>query len=186
MKAYKMIATSIITFSLVLASSPDATAAEGWYLGGAFGKAFVDETIVGNQLKADSSAYRFYGGYAFNHNFGVEFSYINFGTFRDTVNLGGVSVPVSAKADGFSFAAVGTLPLGERFSATARFGFYFHDGQSTTAGITANDPSDQNPFVGLGLSYDLTEALEMNVGVDYFDIKNAQPLLATIGLTFRF
>jgi OOP family OmpA-OmpF porin len=186
MKIERPLATTLIATAILATTAMKANADEGWYLGAAVGKAYIDESIGGSQLKADSITSRFFGGYSFNRNFALEASYLNLGTFRDSIDVDGSSVPVSAKADGFAFAVVGTVPLSEKFSAQGRFGYYFHDGQSTTAGITENDPSDQNPFVGLGLSYDLNDALELNLAADYFDLEGAQPLVASIGLSYQF
>ena len=159
---------------------------EGWYVGGSVGRAFVDEDIAGLQFNADSTSFRVYGGYGFSDHFAVEAGYLDLGTFRDTVNVGGSVVPVSANADGFTIAVAGTLPLSERLSGKARVGFYFSDGQSTTAGITENDPSEENAFVGIGLGYDLSEKIEVNINADYFNLDRAQPWLASVGLTVRF
>ena len=68
----------------------------------------------------------------------------------------------------------------------ARFGFYFHDGRSSAAGITENDPSEANPFVGLGLAYSLSEVFDVNVGVDYLNTSDADPVIAMVGVTLRF
>jgi hypothetical protein len=100
--------------------------------------------------------------------------------------VGGELVDVSADADGFSIAALGRLPLSERFSLQARAGLFFWDGQSTVAGITQNDPGDQNPFVGLGFGYELSEKAELGLMVDYYDMDDAQPLVAALQLSFRF
>ena len=186
MKIKRPLAISLITTAILMTTAMTSNADEGWYVGAAIGKAYVDETIDGSRLKADSTASRVFGGYGFHQNFAVEASYINLGTFHDTVDVEGTSVPVSAKVDGFAISLVATLPLSDRFSAQGRLGYYFHDGQSTVAGITENDPSDQIPFIGLGLSFDLNEALELNLTADYFDLEAAQPLVGSIGLTYRF
>jgi len=170
----------------ILPVSQQSFADNGWYIGGAIGKAYVDENIDGTQFKADGTSFRVSGGYEFNDHFGVEASYIDLGTFKDSFDINGQTIPVSANADGFSFAAVGRLPLGEQFSAKARVGFYFSDGQSTVNGITENDPSEQNPFVGLGLAYELTESVQLSLDADYFDLETAQPLVASLGFSIRF
>ncbi len=54
------------------------------------------------------------------------------------------------------------------------------------AGIAEDSPSEQSPFIGIGLAYDLSEVLEVNVGIDYIDTDDADPTLATLGLTLRF
>ncbi len=186
MKIYRAIATILTIAGLTLAVSSAAQAEEGFYVGGAFGKGYIDETIGGTRIDTDSSSYRIYGGYGFTRHFGVEVAYLDLGTFRETIDVGGVGVPVSASADGFSLAAVGTLPLSERFSAMGRLGYYFHDGESSAAGITVSEPSEQSPFIGISLAYELTDSLDLNFGVDYINTKDVDPMIATLGLTLRF
>ncbi len=186
MKIYRAITTFLTIVGLTLALVSGAQAEEGFYVGGAFGKAYLDETIDGNRIDTDSSTFRIYGGYGFTPHFGVEVSYLDLGTFRETIDVGGIDIPVSVSADGFSLAGVGTIPLSERFSAMARIGFYFHDSKSSAAGITENDPSEANPFVGLGLAYGLSDLVDVNVAVDYLDTSDADPVIAMLGLTLRF
>lgn len=186
MKHLNTIGAKIIVLFSSMIVTTSALADDGWYVGGSIGKGYVDENIDGLQFKADGTAFRVFGGYGFNDHFAVEAGYLDLGTYRDTIDVAGVGVPVSANADGFTFAVAGTLPLSERLSALARVGFYFSDGQSTTAGITENDPSDQNPFIGVGIGYDLSEYIEVNLGADYFDMDVAQPWLASVGVTIRF
>ena len=186
MKISKAITTILMVVGLTLACASSPQAQEGFYIGGAFGKAYIDETIDGFNIDTDSSSFRIYGGYGFTSHFGVEVSYLDLGTFRETIDVGGIPVPVSVSADGFSLAGVGTIPLSERFSAKARIGFFFHDGESSTAGLTENDPSEANPFVGLGLAYEISDLVDVNVGVDYLDTSDADPVIAMLGLTLRF
>jgi len=186
MKFYKHFVSTLTIVGLTLALASGAKAEQGFYVGGAFGQSYLDETIDGIRIDTDASSYRLYGGYGFTRYFGVEVAYLDLGTFRETIDVGGIGVPISASADGFSLAAVGTLPLGEKFSAMGRLGYYFHGGDSSVAGVSEKSPREESPFVGVGLAYDLTEVLEVNIGVDYINTKDADPTLATVGLTLRF
>ena len=68
----------------------------------------------------------------------------------------------------------------------AKAGLYFWDGQSSVDGIVEQDPGDQNPFVGLGIAYKFNNKTQLDVGVDYYDMDDVQPLVGSIGLSFRF
>ena len=57
---------------LIMPFSQHSLAANGWYVGGSIGKAYVDENIDGTQFRADSTSFRVSGGYEFNDYFGVE------------------------------------------------------------------------------------------------------------------
>lgn len=178
---------SVIALLLSAAAGPGSAMAAGdWYVGGALGQAYVDENIDNIQLDADSTTFRVFTGYAFNDYFALEASYLDFGTFKDTVDVSGVPVDVSADADGFSFAAVGSLPLSEQLSLRGKAGVFFWDGQSTVNGITENDPSDQNAFVGAGLGYALSERAKLFLDLEYYDLDGAEPLLASVGFAFSF
>ena len=186
MKSNLMQLSNLTILVLGLILTLPVCAEPGFYVGGALGKARVDENLDGADLRADSSAFRIFGGYSFTDHVGVEVSYLDLGTFSDTVVAGGQQVDVSADADGFSLAAVGRIPVSESLSLQGRAGLFFWDGQSTVAGITENEPSDQNPFVGLGLGYGLTEHAELGINLEYFDMDDAQPVVASVLLSFRF
>lgn len=186
MKIYKLVAMNLAILGLALAHSSAAVAEEGFFVGGAFGNGYLDESIDGNRINSDSSAYRIYGGYGFTKYLGVEIGYLDLGTFRETIDVGGTGVPVSASASGFTLAAIGTLPLSERFSVIGRLGYYFHDGESSAAGVVEDSPSDESPFVGIGLGFDISEVLEINLAYDLIKTDDADPTLVTLGLTLRF
>jgi len=186
MKIYTLVAMNLAMLGFALAHSSAAVAEEGFFVGGAFGNGYLDETIDGNRINSDSSAYRIYGGYRFTKYFGVEIGYLDLGTFRETFDVGGTSVPVSVSASGFTLAAIGSLPLSERFSLIGRLGYYFHDSESTVAGVVEDSPSDQSPFVGIGLGFDISEVLEINLAYDLIKTDDADPTLAMLGLTLRF
>lgn len=175
---------AILTVGALCSSA--SMADDGWYAGGAIGRAYIDEDIGAIQLDADSTTFRVFAGYAFSDYVGLEASYLDLGTFEDSVDVAGVPVDVSADADGFSFAAVGRLPLGEKFSLRGKAGVFFWDGQSTVNGITENDPSDQNAFVGAGFGYDLSQKASLFLDLDYYDLDGVEPLLATLGFSFSF
>lgn len=178
------LAPSVALACMVLLAAE--ASASGLFVGGSVGTAFVDENLDGSQFNADSNAFQVFGGYEFTDNFGVEVSYLDLGTFKDTFDVAGELVKVTANADGFTLAAFGRLPLSERFSVHAKAGVFFWDGQSSTAGITENDPGDQNPFIGAGVSYDLSDNARLSLGADYYDMDDAQPLVASVGIAFRF
>ena len=170
----------------LLPLSQQALADSGWYVGGSLGKTYVDENIDGVQFTADATSFRFSGGYEFSDYFGVEASYLDLGTLKDTVDVGGQMIPVATTANGYSLAATGRLPMGQRFAAKGRVGYYFSDGQTTIAGITEDDSSEQNPFVGVGLAFSPTETVRLSLDVDYLDGDDIQPLVATVGFSIHF
>lgn len=65
MKIYKHVVSIMTIVGLTLALASGAQASQGFYVGGAFGKSYLDETIGGNRIDTDASSYRVYGGYGF-------------------------------------------------------------------------------------------------------------------------
>lgn len=171
---------SAVLAAIAIFASP-AVLAE-FYVGGAIGQARINEGIDGFRIEDNTTTWRIYAGYEFNDYIGLEGSYLDLGEFSDTV----VGIPVRADADGWSLAAVGKIPLSEKWAIQAKAGLYFWDGQSSVDGIVEQDPGDQNPFVGLGVAYKFNNKTQLDVGVDYYDMDDVQPLVGSIGLSFRF
>lgn len=186
MKQFSRKNLGLILAIFLLPLSQQSLADSSWYVGGSLGKTYVDENIDGIQFTADGTSFRLSGGYEFNDYFGVEASYLDLGTLKDTVDVGGQMIPVAATAQGYSLAATGRLPMGQRFAVKGRIGYYFSDGQTTIAGITEDDPSEKNPFVGVGLAFSPVETLRLSLDVDYIDGDEIQPLVATVGFSFHF
>ena len=171
---------------VILPLSEQSIADNGFYVGGALGKSYIDEIVEGTQFDADGTSFRISAGYEFNDNFGIETSYIDLGEFDDSVDISGQTVDISARARGFSVAAVGALPLGEQFSAKARVGYYFNESKTRIDGVVEDNDTDQNPFVGVGLAYDVSENVQLSFDVDYFDMDGVDPVMASVGVSFRF
>ena len=196
-------------FAGPLAAAEDA----GWYGGVSAGqsRAKIDDArIVGGLIGGGFTAaviadddrdtgYKLFGGYRFNRNFALEGGYFDLGKFgftASTVPLGTLAGNIKIK--GANLDLVGSLPLGERFSAFARVGVARAEARDTFLGtgfVRVLNPnprkSDTNAKFGLGLQYALTESLGLRAEVERFRINDAvgnkgDVDLATIGLIYRF
>ena len=61
------------------------TANAQWYAGASFGQSKMKDAssqLVGTSFDDTDNAWKVYGGYQFHRNVGVEFGYINLGTFK--------------------------------------------------------------------------------------------------------
>ncbi|TXC66316.1 porin family protein [Piscinibacter aquaticus] len=110
----KKIANALLCVSMLGAA---AAHAEGLSVGGSLASTKWKGDDIGG-LSTDKSATggKIYGGYSFTPNFGLEAGYATFGKYKSAAG--------SVKADGFFADAVGTLPLGNGFSALGRVGVF--------------------------------------------------------------
>ncbi len=172
--------------ALIIGSLPAVAAAEGhWYFGGAIGTANIDEMVSGFRFDSASTSYRFYGGRQFNEYFGLEAGYLDLGNFNELVLVGGNVVPVSADADGFTFAAVGSIPAGEKFSLHATIGSFFWDGANAIALVNSN-VSDANMFFGAGLNYSLTQNMSLRADAVRYELDGVNSSVYTVGFQIDF
>ncbi len=172
--------------ALIIGSLPAVAAAEGhWYFGGAIVTANIDEMVSGFRFDSASTSYRFYVGRQFNEYFGLEAGYLDLGNFNELVLVGGNVVPVSADADGFTFAAVGSIPAGEKFSLHATIGSFFWDGANAIALVNSN-VSDANMFFGAGLSYSLTQNMSLRADANRSELDGVNSSVYTVGFQIDF
>lgn len=125
-----------------------------------------------SDLEDKDTSFSLFGGYRFSQYFALEAGYVDFGTseYRSsgTVNPPGpvTSVPASYGADfevkGFTAAALGAVPLGEKFDLHAQLGLLFADTEITqTASIGGDSATDsfsansEDVFYGVGVGLHL-------------------------------
>lgn len=100
----------------------------------------------------EDTGIKIFGGYKFNPNFGVEASWVDLGE----VSVAGPGGSASFAVDGFGLAAVGMIPLNERFGVFGKVGLYMWDvsGGGLATGIS-DDGSDI--MFGAGVNWNLTD-----------------------------
>jgi OmpA-OmpF porin, OOP family len=194
--------------------SPPAFADDaGWYTGFNAGqsRAKIDDTRIADGLLEDGFStasisngdlhfgFKAYGGYAFNRYFALESGYFNLGRFGFTADtLPSGSLRGDIKLQGANFDAVGSVPLGDKFSLFARAGVNYADAKDSYAGtgaVAVIDPSPHrwaaNYKVGFGAEYDFTRHVGMCLEAERYRIDDAVGNkgdidLYTAGLVFRF
>ncbi|MEO7939792.1 MAG: OmpA family protein [Burkholderiaceae bacterium] len=127
------------------------------------------------------SAYKLFGGYQFHPNFAVEAGYFNLGNFGFTAT----TVPPGTlngrmRVQGLNLDLVGTLPLSERWSATARVGVQYartHDRFRSTGVVGVQNPSpsarDTNYKLGIGLQYAVNPSMLVRLDAERYRINDA-------------
>lgn len=148
----------------------------------------------------DATAYRVFLGYQFNRYVGLEVGYNDFGSvdigLSSNATESGTSFAgngqAEAEAKGFTFSALLSVPLGERFSVFGRAGVLAWDASASgvaTGVITESDGSVQNlneafafddsgadGLYGAGATLDITDNVSLRaewthyelVDIDYF------------------
>ncbi len=187
---------AVVTAAPAVVSAQDA----GFYAGGAVGKSELKDACVDTaplSCKDNDTAYKIFGGYQFNKNFGAELGYVNLGKATASGTILGVPVSADIKAKGFELLGVGTLPLADKFSAYGKLGFFRWDvDASARVGAVTIDSASENGTdltYGIGVKYDF--AKNMGVRLEwqrYKDLGNEATTgksdvdLLSIGIVFKF
>ena len=133
-----------------------------------------------NGREPQDTAYKIFGGYQFNRNFALEGGYFNLGKFTYGAAAPGGTLGGTYEAEGLNMDVIGTLPLGERFSAFGRIGAQYahtHDSFSGTGTLTppTSNPSknETNLKVGVGLQYDISPSMQLRGEAERYRINDA-------------
>lgn len=185
-----------------LAASPAVFAQQladkGGYIGGSYGQSKLNgacddfrSAMVGlgtlGACDETDTGWKLHGGIRVNKNFNVEFSYINWGEVSGTGTLVGVPVSVTGDAKSFGVAAMGVLPLGERFSLFGKAGILMTDVSVTIAGggISVTESDDASELhIGVGALFNLTERWQIRA--EWERAQDSKLDLLSIGVQFRF
>ena len=185
----------------------------GWYLGGNIGqsRATIDDARITSGLLGQGffttsiddrnrdTGYKLFGGYQLNNYFGLEGGYFDLGKFGYNANTSPAgTLDGNIKVQGLNLDLVGTVPLGEKFSAFGRAGLTYAESRDNFAGTGAINVLSPNPSknaanykYGLGLQYALNSSLGLRVEAERYRIDDAVGNkgdidLFSIGLIYRF
>ena len=126
----------------------------GWLVGGSLGQSKIKIDCTGATCDDTDTAFRAFGGYNFNKNFGVELGYADLG--KVTFSSGGLSGDVKATA--WDVSAVGTLPLANSFSLYGKLGWYMADSKQSGSFGSGSD-SNSDITYAIGGQYDFNKNL---------------------------
>ncbi|GAA0742509.1 porin family protein [Ideonella azotifigens] len=126
--------------------------AEGLYLGGSLAVPQWHGPVNGSDGDNQGVGVNLYGGYSFTPNWSLEAGYMNLGRLKGDVD----GLSTSAKAQGGYLDAVGTLPIGERFSLLGRLGY-----AGANLKTTAGDDHGNGLKLGAGVQYDLSKQVAL-------------------------
>lgn len=129
-----------------------------------------DSNVKGFQMGA---------GWMFTPHFGAEIGYLNTGSHGSGATW---------KAEGFGIAAVGLLPLSDRWALIGKLGAYNLKGTFNTATMSVEHNLDGLPYFAGGIDWRATEALHIQGLVQVFNGKDELEKLhlVTVAAVLRF
>ena len=143
--------------------------------------------------------WKLFGGYRFNRWLGVEGAIVDLGKFDSRITttvpnptqlLSDVAEVHPLSAQGLSVAAVGTLPIGERFTLFGKAGvFVWHGKIESNAGSFGNVNRNKNGAdlsIGLGAGLKITNSIHVRAEWERYFIDRNDSDLLSVGLSFIF
>lgn len=193
MKARKLFAAAVL--GLGAATAFAQASAQGMYLGGSVGSSDADEgnaipdLITSGTVDGKDTGIKFFGGYQFTRNIGIELAYVDLGKARYSGLFFGAPVTGgTVKTTGFNVSAVGTLPLNAGFSLFAKAGLFSWQAKArdVTGGVPFSGTDDGADLsLGLGAAYDVTRNFSVRAEWEQFEAVDNVSLLS-LGFAFRF
>jgi opacity protein-like surface antigen len=166
---------SLIMLGVLLGLTATARAEEekGLYIGAGIGQFNVqaddidDIGPIVSEFDSDSTSFKIFGGWRFNHILGVELDYIDFGNPDDDVN----GVKVETDLHGFAPYVTATLPVGP-VELFGKVGYFFYDLDVDVAGQKLSSASgSQDDFVyGIGAGITLFDRLQARLEYELVDV----------------
>lgn len=177
-------------FALVPLLLASAASAQG-YIGIATGPTQHKLDCSGTtSCDTTDTGYKLYGGYKFSPIAAVELGYTDFG--RATKKLGTASATYTATS--FWIGGAVFVLLAPQLKGIARLGISSSEAEVSETWwpfSVSNSKTHTNPYVGLGLGYDLTPQMSLTAHFDFARIKynnsdSADTSFLSIGLSQAF
>jgi OOP family OmpA-OmpF porin len=165
-----------------LAAAPAAFSAvpAAWYVGAGVGQSNADDsvTIRSQSVKVDDTdtAWKVFGGYRFNPNFGLELGWVDLG------KLAGNNA-VDYELKGATLEAVGTIPLADNFDVFAKIGGFSWD--SDASGAISKSDSGTDTTGGVGVGYHVNDRFGVRLEWERFD-SDLQTDMYSVSATLGF
>jgi OOP family OmpA-OmpF porin len=170
MQMNRRLLTAAIALAGLLAGVPPSLAQDaGFYAGGAVGQAKAKDGCTGvtgtgfiGSCDDKDTAWKAFGGYQVNRNFGVELGYVDLGEFTAGGTFLGAPASAAVEAKGVELVAVGTIPFTQQLAAYGKAGVFRWDvdSRATVGAASAGTDDKGNDFTyGAGIKYDFTRNL---------------------------
>lgn len=164
-------------FALGVATVSISAWAQGGYVGVGFGQTSVDLDTCDLDISCTSddsdTAFKIFGGYKFNPNWGIEGAYIDGGEVSQSGTdsfLGTASA--TFEISGINLAVLGIIPVSERFSLQGKAGLFLWDMDvsvtSSVFGPASLSESGNSPMFGIGGTFNFTKQFGILVEYEKF------------------
>jgi OmpA-OmpF porin, OOP family len=119
--------------------------------------------------------YKIFGGYRFHPYIAAEIGYVQLGTVSFDSTVAGGHVSADLKSYGLTLAAVGILPVNDRFEAFGKLGGYWNRSKAeadyTLGGVTAgasDATTNMDLFLGIGATFYITQSVGIRAEWEWF------------------
>ena len=169
---YLIPALSALGISLAGVSAANARVS-GPYFGGSYGQ----YDIEANNLDETDTLWKAFAGARFNEWLGAEASFVNFDRAR---NQGS-----SYEADGWSGAAIVSVPFAANSAVYAKGGVFWWDAQSNFGNVR-RDEDGNDPFWGAGLRFGLADPFGVRIEYERYEVVDTDIDTVSVGLQANF
>jgi OmpA-OmpF porin, OOP family len=176
-------AAMAVSFTTMAQQMPD----RGWYVGGSFGKTEDKEGCPTTSCDLEDDGWKIFAGYRLNRNFALEGAYADWGTFTAGGTFLGLPSDVKVDVSTWSAAALGILPLADRFELFGKAGISLTkvDGSGSVGGIPVSDSDDETELLwGFGAIFNVTRNLALRAEWERLDKSEGD--MMSIGIQYRF
>jgi OOP family OmpA-OmpF porin len=157
---------------------------KGFYIGGSMVSMEADGTCPGGfSCDFKDTGWKIFAGYRVNRHLAIEGTYGAWGEI--TVSAG--ANRGTGEIDSMGIAAVGILPLGDRFELFAKAGMASSEQRFTVTGpaIAGTASRDETEFhFGLGATYRLTK--NFGIRAEWERLDDSEVNLFSLGVQYRF
>ncbi len=168
---------------VILGLSTGAALAGPFYVGASVVDSKVKVEDSGFDFDSSDTSYKVYAGFQFFKFFGVEGSYLDFGSLDDDVS----GTDVTVDATGWDAFAVGILPFGDHFQIFGKFGWLFWDSDTKASGSSSDSDSGNDTAYGAGIEIIIGKHFGIRGEYERYDIEDTEKVETySIGADFRF
>ena len=157
------------------------------YIGASAGITTVDvcddvtAVLPGLNCDDEDTGLKVFGGFKANQNFAIEALWADLGEV--SASAGGTTATVGV--DGFGIAAVGMIPLGEKFGVFGKVGAFMWDASGGGAASGLSEDGTDLMF-GAGVNWNFTEKVGLRAEWERFDIDGDDVDFLSVGVQFNF